>query len=715
MFNNINLTTKITVALSSIIVGMVIVAVVSYNGIYSLGNNIKEISEYKEPLVNTVIEIEKDILKQEVLTKELVIASTDVKSQRFQQLEDDVIKMEHNNEVRLTRCKKLATKAAKHATTQELATAYLHIDKVCNNLHSEQNEFETKFKELIQSVKNNSIHIEATQEKELGNKLANMDHQVVSVVHSMEKLSDKLAKHSQKNESTILMIVTIVAVFILLLAIIIAVLLNKEVKSKINNFQNGLLEFFKYLNREITTVSKLDDSSQDEMGHMAKVVNENIAKIQTSIEEERKLIDESIYAMSEFEQGDMCQRINGNSNNPALNELKDVINKMGNTMETNIDNVLDILEQYSNYNYLNKVNEKGLKEHLLKLANGVNRLGDAITNMLIENKQNGLTLDDTSDILLENVDTLNVNSNAAAASLEETAAALEEITSNIASNTTNIIKMSDFASQLTVSANEGADLANETTTAMTEIDEQVNAINEAITVIDQIAFQTNILSLNAAVEAATAGEAGKGFAVVAQEVRNLASRSAEAANEIKSLVENATNKANNGKIISDKMIEGYNGLNENISKTIELISSVELASKEQLQGIEQINHAVTTLDEQTQQNATVANKTKELAIQTQQIAQTVINSANEKEFEGKNDIQPTKTNTTQDNQLNNITSTNNKSSVKTNHNINNTPTTPKEHIQVKSTPTPAIQPKEILPTIEPISSNNQDDDEWETF
>ncbi|MFX4232112.1 methyl-accepting chemotaxis protein, partial [Aliarcobacter butzleri] len=90
---------------------------------------------------------------------------------------------------------------------------------------------------------------------------------------------------------------------------------------------------------------------------------------------------------------------------------------------------------------------------------------------------------------------------------------------------------------------------------------QVNLINEAIGVIDNIAFQTNILSLNAAVEAATAGEAGKGFAVVAGEVRNLASRSAEAAREIKTIVENATSKANQGKSIATNMIEGYKELN----------------------------------------------------------------------------------------------------------------------------------------------------------
>ena len=195
--------------------------------------------------------------------------------------------------------------------------------------------------------------------------------------------------------------------------------------------------------------------------------------------------------------------------------------------------------------------------------------------------------------------------------------------------------METHSKELSSSIEEGQKLANITVDSMDSINEQTQSIADAITVIDQIAFQTNILSLNAAVEAATAGEAGRGFAVVAAEVRNLASRSAEAAKEIKDLVENATSKTNSGKKIADDMIKGYIKLKENIAKTTEVIDDISISSSEQRTSIEQINDVVNRLDRQTQNNASVASQTHDIAINTSKIAKKILETVNEKEFRNK--------------------------------------------------------------------------------
>jgi len=438
----------------------------------------------------------------------------------------------------------------------------------------------------------------------------------------------------KKIDNTLYTLYTIIAVA-LILSILMTIAVTNAIKKPMNTFQDGLLEFFKYINKESTEAKLISISGKDEIGEMAQAVNDNITQIEVGIEEDRVLVDSAIAGANRAKLGFMDARIAGDTSNPALHELKDVINEMLSAVENNIKSAMSVLSNFTGYDYRSKIETAKMDGDLKALCDDVNSVGEAVTSMLVENKKIGVVLTTNANSLSSNVDTLTTSANNQAANLEETAAAIEEITANMQNSGNHIAKMTSYANEVSSSVKDGQDLATKTATSMDEINNQTNAIADAITVIDQIAFQTNILSLNAAVEAATAGEAGKGFAVVAQEVRNLAARSADAAKEIKELVENATSKANEGKNISTNMIEGYDKLNTNIHNTLELINSVSSSSKEQITAMEQINDAVNTLDQATQQNAATASAANKVAQEVSEIADKVVEHTNDKEFDGK--------------------------------------------------------------------------------
>ncbi len=430
------------------------------------------------------------------------------------------------------------------------------------------------------------------------------------------------------------------ASFIINLALMILLILSVilTINTQIN-LRQIVLQPLAVLSETVEALMKYNSADQkikivrdDELGRLAENFNNYMEKLRTTLAKDQQVVEEAEKAIQMARSGFFVYTVQAETDNRSTNDLKNSVNKMIIDLNDKFTAINDALVHYGNANFDYEFEVDNVSGTVGSIVAGTKAIGNNVSELLANIMISGEQLGANIETLSTSANSLSRSANEQAASLEETAAAVEEISSNIQNSSENVAKMSRLADDVTAASSQGQELASKTAVSMDDINKQVTDINEAISVIDQIAFQTNILSLNAAVEAATAGEAGKGFAVVAQEVRNLAARSAEAAKEIKELVENATAKAHEGKKIADSMIGGYTELKDKIQQTKDMIDSVSTASSEQTKGIAQINDAIAVLDKNTQENAADATNIDTLAVEVKKLSDNLISIANHAKY-----------------------------------------------------------------------------------
>lgn len=305
--------------------------------------------------------------------------------------------------------------------------------------------------------------------------------------------------------------------------------------------------------------------------------------------------------------GDLSQRIGMEDKDGFYERLSTGVNDLVNVAERVIGETSSVMGSMAKGNLTVQI-DSDYEGSFDTLKADVNGSISKLTQILSEVTESAMSVENGADELRAGNTNLSQRTEEQAASLEETAASMEEMTSSVRSNANNAVQASDLATDARSQAEKGGQVVGQAVEAMNEITASSRKIADIISVIDEIAFQTNLLALNAAVEAARAGEQGRGFAVVASEVRNLAGRSADAAKEIKTLIQDSVGKVEEGSQLVDESGQTLEEIMNSVKKVSDIVAEIAAASQEQSQGIDQVNTAISQMDELTQQNAALAEE-----------------------------------------------------------------------------------------------------------
>jgi methyl-accepting chemotaxis protein len=291
--------------------------------------------------------------------------------------------------------------------------------------------------------------------------------------------------------------------------------------------------------------------------------------------------------------------------------------------------ILDMIEDISkgDGDLTKRLDDDG-KDEIGRIAGAFNEFTNKIHDVLVTVKVASADIVTASKEIAMGNTNLSQRTEEQASSLEETASSMEEMTGTVKQNADSASEARQLAEANRQRAVVGAEVVTRTVSAMNEINSSSTRIGDIISTIDGIAFQTNLLALNAAVEAARAGEQGRGFAVVASEVRSLAQRSAEAAKEIKELIEDSVGKVKAGTQLVDESGKTLDDIIAGTQKMADIVAEIAAASIEQASGIDQVNNAVTQMDNMTQDNAALVEEAAAASRSMEDQAQVLMEQVN---------------------------------------------------------------------------------------